>query len=192
MSPGAARLFAAVDLPAGVRGPLAAWAERAAGADAALRAIGEEALHVTLCFLGGRPVDEVERIGGLVVAHAAPVGELALGEALWLPRRRPHVLGVELLDPTGALTSLQAGIAATLSAEAGYEPDHRRFLPHVTVARVRHGARPQQRELAPLPAVPEGFAGEALTLYRSHLGAGPARYEVVASLPLGGAQPSGR
>jgi len=191
MSPPGARLFAALDLPAAVRGPLAAWAAGAAGADPALRAVGEEALHVTLCFLGSRRVEEVERIGGLVVAHVAPVGELALGEALWLPRRRPHVLGVELADPTGALTALQAAVAATLAAEAGYEPDHRRFLPHVTVARVRHRARPRVSELPPPPAA-GAFAGEALTLYRSHLGGGPARYEAVSSVPLGGAQRAGR
>ena len=60
--------------------------------------------------------------------------------------------------------------------------NRRRFRPHVTVARVRHGAAPRRRGL---PDTPEAtFDGEALTLYRSWLGGGPARYEALERVAL--------
>ena len=67
--------------------------------------------------------------------------DLALGDALWLAPRRPHVLTVEVADATGALLALQERVVAALVEAVGYEPDRRRFRPHVTVARVRRGAR---------------------------------------------------
>jgi 2'-5' RNA ligase len=53
----------------------------------------------------------------------------------------------------------------------------------VTVARVRHGARPRQRDLPEAPSA--SFAGAAVTLYRSYLGGGPARYEPLERVGLG-------
>ena len=57
----------------------------------------------------------------------------------------------------------------------------RPFRPHVTVARVRRGPRPSRD----LPDPPRAtFAGEAVTLFRSHLGRGPARYEALERVEL--------
>ena len=49
--------------------------------------------------------------------------------------------------------------------------------PHVTVARVRRGARAPSGDLRPPPQLP--FRPNALTLFRSHLGSAGARYELV-------------
>jgi len=172
-----ARLFAALDLPAPVRDALGAFGRAAAADDFALRAVRDDALHVTLAFIGHRALDDIEPACGAVRAVAAPVPDLALGEVLWLAPRRPHVLTVEVVDGTGALLALQERVVAALVDAVGYEPDRRRFRPHVTVARVRHGAAPRRTGL---PDAPEAaFAGEALTLYRSWLGGGPARYEAL-------------
>ena len=177
-----ARMFAALDLPAPVRDALGAFGRAAAGDDFALRAVHDDALHVTLAFLGHRPLDDIDPAREAVRGVAAPVPDLALGDALWLAPRRPHVLTVEVADRTGALIALQERVAAALADAVGFEPDRRRFRPHVTVARVRHGARPRRRGL---PDTPEAsFAGEALTLYRSYLGGGPARYEALERVGL--------
>ena len=54
------RLFVALDLPAPARAALAAF--RAAAADPAVwRPVPDEALHLTLAFLGHRPEADVER-----------------------------------------------------------------------------------------------------------------------------------
>ena len=172
-----ARLFAALDLPAPVRDALGGFGRAAAEDDFALRAVRDDALHVTLAFIGHRPLDDIEPACEAVRSVAGPVGELSLGDALWLAPRRPHVLTVEVVDASGALFALQERVVAALVEAVGYEPDRRRFRPHVTVARVRHGASPRRRGLPDAPDA--SFAGEALTLYRSWLGGGPARYEAL-------------
>ena len=105
MSRGAtARLFVAVDPPEAVREALAVWARDAAaglGCVCAkgrqpLRLLDPEALHLTLCFLGSRPVAEIEAIGSALSACAAHTGELSVGAPLWLPPRRPRALAVEI------------------------------------------------------------------------------------------------
>jgi RNA 2',3'-cyclic 3'-phosphodiesterase len=177
-----ARLFAALDLPAPARDALGAFGRAAADDDFALRAVRDDGLHVTLAFLGHRSLDDIDPAREAVRAVAAPVPDLALGEVLWLSPRRPHVLTVEVVDPAGALVALQARVVEALAEAVGFEPERRRFRPHVTVARVRHGAAPRRRGLPEAPSA--SFAGEALTLYRSWLGRGPARYEPLERVAL--------
>jgi 2'-5' RNA ligase len=179
-----ARLFAALELPAPVRDSLGAFGRAAAAGDFALRAVGDDALHVTLAFLGHRALDDIDPAREAVRSAAAGAAgpPLSLGGALWLAPRRPHVLTVEVRDADGALFALQERVVAALVDAVGYEADRRRFRPHVTVARVRHGAAPRR---GGLPDAPEAaFAGEALTLYRSWLGGGPARYEALERVAL--------
>jgi RNA 2',3'-cyclic 3'-phosphodiesterase len=178
-----ARLFAALELPADVRGALGSFGRAAAEDDFALRAVGDDALHVTLAFLGHRPLDDIAPASAAVrSAVDGPVAALSLGEPLWLAPRRPHVLTVEVVDGDGALIALQERVVAALVDAVGYEPDRRRFRPHVTVARVRHGAAPRRRGLPEAPRA--AFAGEAVVLYRSWLGGGPARYEPLERVAL--------
>ena len=144
-----------------------------------LRRVPATSLHVTLCFLGSRPADEAGAIAEAVRACAAPVPALALAGAAWLPPRQPGVLAVDLADGDGACAGLQRCLAQGLSGLGVYERERRRFRPHVTVARVRRGARVGRGALPELPAVGP-FAGAAVTLFRSHLGRGGARYEALA------------
>jgi 2'-5' RNA ligase len=177
-----ARLFVALDLPAPVRDALGAFGRGAADGDVALRAIAPDAIHVTLAFLGHRPLDDSEPAAEAVRATARPVPGLALSDALWLSPRRPHVLTIAIEDGDGALAALQAAVAASLAEAVGFRPEERPFRPHATVARVRRGARPRPTGLPPVPRA--AFAGEAVTLYRSHLGGGPARYEALERVAL--------
>jgi RNA 2',3'-cyclic 3'-phosphodiesterase len=175
------RLFVAVELPDEVRDALVAWRP----GDDALRPVSADGLHVTLCFLGWRDEEAVERIGAAVKPCAAPVGELSVGEALWLPARRPRVLAVELEDPGERLSALAESVVSAMADAAGHEPEKRPFLAHVTVARVRRGARAPSGALDPPPAL--RFTPTALTLFRSHLGSAGARYEGLVSVRLPGA-----
>ena len=63
-----------------------------------------------------------------------------------------------------------------------------RFRAHVTLARsrVRRG-EPLGAWLATLEPPAGSLTVNALTLFRSHVGRGPARYEILARLPLRGA-----
>jgi 2'-5' RNA ligase len=178
-----ARLFCALELPAGVRADLAGFGRAAAERDQALRAVGVDALHLTLAFLGHRALDEVDPARAAVRAVHSGALPLALGDVLWLAPRRPHVLTVALEDADGALAALQAQVVLRLAEALPWEPEKRAFRPHVTVARVRRGWRPRLRDLPDAPRA--AFVAEAVVLFRSHLGGrAPARYEALERVSL--------
>jgi 2'-5' RNA ligase len=165
-----------------VRLALCAWCERVA--PAAVRRVPAENLHVTLACLGKRPASEVSLVGPLLadVARARVVGELETAGARWLPqRRRPGVLTVALSHEPG-LVALHAAVVSGLADAIGFLAETRPFLPHVTVGSISRGAL---RRAVELEAPPElAFGASSLTLYRSLLGAGGARYEPLARVQL--------
>ena len=107
-------MFVAADPPALVRERLAGWARGAAAAITSsepappLRLLDPENLHLTLCFLGSRPVEEITAIGSALSACAVDVGELSVGAPLWLPPARPRSLAVAIHDEAGELAGLHA------------------------------------------------------------------------------------
>jgi RNA 2',3'-cyclic 3'-phosphodiesterase len=176
-----ARLFVALELPAAVRADLAAFGHAAADGDDALRPVRDDALHVTLAFLGHRDPADIPLAATAVRETPTVAPRIALGDPLWLAPRRPHVLTVALDDHDGALAELRAQLVDRLTDALEWTPERRRFRPHVTVARVRRGARVRRK----LPDPPRAtFAAEAVTLFRSHLGRGPARYEALERVEL--------
>jgi 2'-5' RNA ligase len=196
MSRGAGvRLFVAVDPPPQACEGLAAWARGAcAGLDLRagrggrrpLRLLAPETLHLTLCFLGSRPVDEIDAIGDAIGAAAAQPGELRVGAPLWLPPRRPRALAVEVRDRGGELAALQAGLSRAIADVSDWEPERRRFRAHLTLARVGAGAAPgsaaSRAELPPTPAL--RFFPAEIVLYRSWLSPAGASYEPLLTSPL--------
>jgi 2'-5' RNA ligase len=177
------RLFVALDLPAPARAALAAFRDRAADPDV-WRPLTDASLHVTLAFLGHRPEEHAEAVADVLRRlEDRPAPALSLGTALLLPPRRARVLTVALVDPDGALGRLQAALAGSLIAAGLHEPEARPFRPHVTVARLRPGAR-APRAVAAEPE-PLAFAAGSVVLYRSHVGRGGAVYEPLAARVLG-------
>jgi RNA 2',3'-cyclic 3'-phosphodiesterase len=198
MSHGAtARLFVAVDPPPAVCERLAAWAREVAlgpglgpdaGKDRRLRLLEARALHLTLCFLGSRPVAEVDGITTALDACEAPVGELLVGAPLWLPPRRPRALAVAIVDREGELARLQAMVLDAVAGAIDWQPGRRRFRAHVTLARMSAraaGSRRPAGEEAPLPPTPPlGFTPRSVVLYRSWLSPTGAAYEALATRVL--------
>jgi 2'-5' RNA ligase len=200
-----ARLFVAVDPPLYVCEQLAAWARaalREAGRDGGeqARVLDADLLHVTLCFLGNRPTEEIEPLSARLAECRGPIGELTVGAPLWLPPHRPRALAVEPHDEQGHLADLQKAVMAACGEPPGESSDaavrhasaakRRRFRPHVTVARLRAGAdrrskasRGAERALLPTPAL--SFVPNELILYRSWLAPEGASYERLASHPIG-------
>lgn len=192
-----ARLFIALELPSSLRRDLADWTRAAVGAtlrSGLARALGPESMHLTLRFLGSRPVHEIDALARLVEEHAPPTEALTLGAPLWLPARRPRVLAVEVHDPSEALLELHRDLSLAL-ATRGLDPDApaspagrpvpsgRAFRPHITVARLRAGGAPRDRVLPVTPR--RAFTSPRLVLFRSHLDRAGARYEALAEgLPV--------
>jgi RNA 2',3'-cyclic 3'-phosphodiesterase len=186
-----ARLFVALELPAPARDALARWRESVLRGMPALRPVPVEYLHATLCFLGPQRAQEIDEVAAACgVAAGEPVAEARLGEAVWLPARRPRVLAVRLEDASGALARIQAALSSALVAGGWYAPESRPFLAHVTVARVARDARLKAPRLgAPALARPPAVDVRCsrVTLYRSRLGSGGARYEPLRDVDLGSA-----
>jgi 2'-5' RNA ligase len=179
LTDGQARLFVALTLPDDVRGALEAWQAESLAGLTGLRPVAPDALHVTLCFLGSQDVGQIDPILATCrTAVTSPVAGLSLGRPLWLPARGPRVLAAGVNDPDRALAEAQESLSAALSSGGWFTPEARPFLAHVTVARVRRGVRVQPVELPAPPAVP--FDRGRVTLYRSWLGRGRARYEALS------------
>jgi RNA 2',3'-cyclic 3'-phosphodiesterase len=192
------RLFVAVDPPAEICERLAAWARVAVrslglrlGSSGSVRVLDPELLHVTLCFLGERPVGEIEAIAGALAECARAVGRLEIGAPLWLPPRRPRALAVEVREEDGvgreeSLVALQEALCGALARACGYREERRRFRAHVTLARLggdrRRGSPGAGRELPATPAL--SFTPGALVLYRSRLSPAGASYEALAEYTL--------
>jgi 2'-5' RNA ligase len=187
-----ARLFVALDLPAGLRRAIVGWQEREL-TDPALRAVRPESLHLTLVFLGYHPEKEIARIAevALGVQATAPTIEIA-PEPVGVPRgRRPRLLALE--TPSQEVVALQGEVEGRLVGERLYEPERRPFWPHLTVARVRPEKRGSRRPAlverppGPLTGTDVRFRPKPLVrlvLFRSHLRREGAVYEPVAELEL--------
>ncbi len=185
MSGERARLFVALELPREVRETLVAWRASALGSSEGVRLVAAGDLHVTLCFLGWRESAQAGAIAAACeIVRGSGAVELVLGEPAALPRNRPRVLAVALEDPQGGLGTLQAMLSAALRTGGFYEPESRPFFGHVTVARAGRGARIPRSALVAAPVPELRFGGSSTVLYRSRLGRGGARYEVLSRVPL--------
>jgi RNA 2',3'-cyclic 3'-phosphodiesterase len=183
------RCFVAVPLDEELRGSLStavtAWRQEAP-ADA-LRWADPDGWHLTLAFLGSLHPGEVEAISGAIrgVAGKHRPTRVETGRLGAFHRAgSARTLWYGVLDADGALSALAGDLARGLGldVEAPYRP-------HITLARARR--RPVDLrgwiERASLHAPSGQLAVKSVELMRSHLGRGPARYETLASIELGGA-----
>jgi len=137
-----ARLFAALELPAPVRDALGAFGRAAAADDFALRAVRDDALHVTLAFLGHRALDDIDPAREAVREVAVPVPDLALGDALWLAPRRPHVLTV---PSEGALVRRRKGRQRRDGDRQRHDDDERKDERHARLVAEPRRCPPQDK-----------------------------------------------
>ena len=174
------RLFVALELSDGARAALGAFRDRAD--PEVWRGVRDEALHLTLAFLGSRPASDVEVVGDVLRSVPAAAVPLELGDGLLLPPRRARVLCASVADVSGALGALQAAVSDGLAGAGVYAPEKRPYRAHATVARLR----PRARAPRAIDDGPErlAFDGGPLTLFRSHLGRGGAVYEPLVQLTL--------
>jgi len=187
--PARIRAFVALDLPEPVRSGIDAWGVGELD-DEALRRVTAERLHLTLCFLGHLPPDDIERAVRIVTeARPRPVPVTLGAEPVAKPKGRPRLFALEADSP--AAVELQAELSQALSGAGLYEPETRPFWPHLTVARVRAepGKRRRPRRVRTRPgelpqALVHTFDSVRIALYRSNLRPGGAHYEPLANLDL--------
>jgi 2'-5' RNA ligase len=176
---GRIRLFCALQLPERALDEVLEW-QAWALAGTAGRLVPRENLHVTLAFLGARPAEERAAVAEALRAAAA----LAPPELELRPRRYRETRSVGMIaldDPSGAATALAEDVQERLAALGVYRRERRRWLPHLTVLRVRaaEGLRPEVANMRSIHVVRSA-------LYRSSLGHGGARYDALETAALGG------
>jgi 2'-5' RNA ligase len=187
------RCFVAVPVPAPLRASLAGAVNRwRAEVDAPnLRWTDPAGWHVTLAFLGWQDSSFVPTV---LDAIRAPVGEgapttLDGGTLGAFPTaRRARVVWYGISDPGDHLASLAARVRSALTPLVPRLADESEFRAHLTLARARDDRGANLSGWLEGHAAPAGtLPVDRVVLYRSHLGGrGPARYEELESLALGG------
>ena len=172
-----ARLFCGLRLPDRALDTLSDWQTEHVGQG---RPVARDHLHITLAFLGHRPVEELESILGALREAAAAAGR----PIRLVPERYRETRSVGMLvlsDEGGGARRLAEDLHGRLEGLGIYEREQRPWLPHVTVVRFRE--RP--RLAPPLPDLGEVSPSDA-AVYHSVLRSTGAQYVVVESFALGG------
>ncbi len=189
------RAFLAVSLDSPVRSALADIVSQVRGVGAAGVALARpDSIHLTLKFLGdvSKPqVDSVERAIRVAVSGIPQLG-LTLGRAGVFPSSRsPRVLWIGLEGDLDGLEDLQRSVEEA-TAGLGFARERRGFSPHLTIGRVRNGARPEEARravealiAAEVPAAVR-LDVRSIDLVRSILLPSGAIYERLAQFPLAG------
>lgn len=171
-----ARLFCGLRFRDGTVEALSKWQARHLRGG---RPVPREHLHVTLAFLGQRPLGELEPIVGALRDAAAAADPIRLVSKGYRETRSVGML--TLTDESGAATRLADDLQERLERLGVYERERRRWLPHVTVLRFRE----QPRLRPPVPDLGEIVPSDAAA-FISQLRPSGAQYLVVDSFALGG------
>jgi 2'-5' RNA ligase len=192
-NPSHLRLFVAVQVPDEIKAAL----ERAQGKlrptapESAVRWTNPGQMHLTLRFLGSVATERVEQIItelSLACRKFAPL-ELRAERIGFFPNdRRPRVLWAGVYDDTNSLVSLQQRVATSMS-EFTSEPAEKKFVGHLTLARLKDI---RKLEAAALERAAARFAttcfgdwtADSVELIRSQLSPHGAKYSTVAKIQL--------
>lgn len=184
---GGRRLFVAIDLPAPLRAELAALAQMLP----VPRRAAPETLHLTLVFLGPCPetqLEEIDRALTAVTARGPAAFDLTLQGLGLFGRAAPRVVWAGLA-PNPDLMDLQARLETALR-RASCGIDHRRFQPHVTLARfapAQADAPALEQALADLSGFrSDPWRVQAITLFQSWLRPEGPQHVALADYPLPG------
>jgi RNA 2',3'-cyclic 3'-phosphodiesterase len=174
------RLFTGIEIPPEIGQSLATLRGGLPGA----RWIDPENYHMTLRFIG----DVDDTIAHEVVSLLARVRrrsfELRVEDLKSFGGRAPRAV-VATLGPTPAVVELHAE-HERLMQRVGLEPEGRKYIPHVTLARLRESSSRQVADYlalrAPFRSAPFKVSRFVLFSARTSVGGGP--YVVEAAYPL--------
>jgi 2'-5' RNA ligase len=173
------RLFTAIRLPPAIMDSLLDTMEALEHA----RWQDDEQLHLTLTFLDAVPPTQVDDLIASLSRVAFDRFDLEVkGVDHFEHKGRVNAVWAGI-TPCPALIALQARVAQAC-ASAGVVPDHRRYLPHITLARMNRGGADLPAWLArhALLLLPP-FTVSRFALFESTLGHGGAIYTALAEFP---------
>jgi 2'-5' RNA ligase len=174
------RLFTALEIPSDVGQRLSMLRGGLPGA----RWIDPENYHVTLRFIGDVDDALAREIDSLLDRVRRTAFDLRFDALSSFGGRRPRAV-VAAIAPASPLAELQAE-HERLIQRVGLEPEGRKFMPHVTLARLRESSSRQVAEYLSVRTlfgiVPFKVSHFVLMSSRSSVGGGP--YVIEATYPL--------
>jgi 2'-5' RNA ligase len=143
------RSFVAIELPEGAKRGLAKLrGELERDEHRFVKWVEPAGIHLTLKFLGNIPSKRVTEISGAIEEATQGVSPFHLeisGLGVFPSLRQVRVLWVGVGGELDKLSRLQQDIESALAA-VGFAREERPFVPHLTLARIKEGASPQERK----------------------------------------------
>jgi 2'-5' RNA ligase len=174
------RLFTGLEIPLHVGQSLSTLRGGLPGA----RWVDPENYHVTLRFIGDVDDTIAHEVASLLGRVCRPSFELRFADLTSFGGRKPRAV-VATLGPAQALMDLQAE-HERLMQRVGLEPEGRKYIPHVTLARLRESSSRQVADYLALraPFRSPVFQVPRFVLFSSRNSVGGGPYVVEVAYPL--------
>ena len=186
----AERVFLAIDIDDRAREQLARLANRLAACPGKINWVAPQNLHVTMNFIGA--IDD-GMLGELTAAVASSTGRCQpfdfglRGVVCIPPERRLRMLWVGVEQADEILSELHHSLTDELSA-LGLAGDEKKFVPHVTLARIKFTKDPEAIRIATGEYAQTDFGtclADRVTIYASTLTPQGAIYTPLAEAKMG-------
>jgi 2'-5' RNA ligase len=192
------RIFIALDIDDAIRTRLEHFLAGVRGFARDARWVRPESMHVTLKFVGEKPVEVVEEIKQALGSIRAPAFQISFRGFGFFPSARAarvFWVGIEAGPELGEL----ARAVDEASASVGVPREEHAFSPHLTLARRAGSGAPRwrrddgpnqvfqrlQEKLAAMPALDFGtMTAREFFLYQSQLMRGGAKYTKIERFEL--------
>jgi len=143
------RSFIAIELPDDLKRALIRLQEQLkSGKSTSVKWVDPYSIHLTLKFLGNINTDIIGKISGALeeaVRGISPFHLETKGLGAFPSLKRVQVVWVGITGEVDRLSQLQQRIESSL-ATLGFVTESRPFAPHLTLARVRDRATPDERQ----------------------------------------------
>jgi 2'-5' RNA ligase len=142
------RAFIAIELPYKIRQCLGQFQAEMKKSKIRAAWVKPETMHLTLKFLGDVKASDIGKIKSVMKKATAPVHagfNLNISNpGIFGPFSRPKVLWIGVKDRTGSLEALASDLDSGFSEALNIKKESRKFMPHITLARVKKGSSGMQ------------------------------------------------
>ncbi len=192
------RTFVACEISQGVRDAVRKVLEPIRREFPALRWVDDNQFHTTLKFLGDVPLTDIHQVVKAVQRACSRSTQFDLvfeGIGAFPSLDTPRSFWVGVRDGVDEIRTLAADIENEL-LPLGFRPEHRQFMPHLTVARAKqefrvrreHPGSPASILTELLEQEKDRFFGSSpvdeVIVYSSELSRSGPKYEVLSTIPL--------
>jgi 2'-5' RNA ligase len=191
------RIFIALDIDQPIRERIERFLEGVRGFAPDARWVRPESLHITLKFIGEKPLEAVEQIKSSLAQIQAGSTELAFRGYGFFPTAKSARVFWVGIQAGPELTSLAAAVDEAMLSLRIPKEDHA-FSPHLTLARGSKSGAPRrpgdgpkvkfdrlQQKLSAMPSPEFGtMTAREFFLYESRLSRGRSQYTKLERFPL--------